>query len=178
CHVKDAYMTRQERISEARRIVTERAFERTDSIVMFTSTNLAKYSYKRVEHELFTLLVVVTADTSKAVDCSKTIAYVDDESSEVGTINTWIFIDGKLRDYVYTQAIVTATEAKTRALQEVAVLDERSNSPATGNPTDNIIVAATQEHELLPSATTTSHLGAHLAEAVYMCILNSLQKTE
>src|SRR5699024_1582009 len=105
CHVKDAYMTRQERISEARRIVTERAFERTDSIVMFTSTSLAKYSYKRVEHELFTLLVVVTADTSKAVDCSKTIAYVDDESSEVGTINTWIFIDGKLRDYVYTQAI-------------------------------------------------------------------------
>ena len=178
CHVKDKFMTRQERILEARRIVAERAFERTDSIVMFTQTNLAKLTYKRVDHEQFTLLVVVTADASQVVDCSKTIAYVNEESSEVGTINTWIFIDGKLADYVYAQAIVTATEAKTRALQEVAALDERTNSPATGNPTDNIIVAATQEHEVLPSATTTSHLGAHLAEAVYLCTLKSLQKTE
>lgn len=177
-HVKDNFMTKHDKIREARRIVTEKGYERTDSIVMFTRSDLSELTYKRVDHELFTLFVVVTADTSNALDCSNAIAYANEDTSEVGTINTWIFIDGKLADYAYTQAIVTATEAKARALQEVAVIDERTNSPASGNPTDNIIVAATQEHEILSSATTSSTLGAHLAEVVYKCTIESLQKTE
>lgn len=60
-----------------------------------------------------------------------------------GTINTLLFTNVPLTDGSLARAIITATEAKTAALQD---LDVRSTSApqnqATGTGTDNVIVAS------------------------------------
>lgn len=161
-------------IRKTKQLLQKNGYERNDHVIMLTSTNLQHRAVKQVVTDEFTFLVVVTADTTHAVDSSLGIKHSYNDPSEVGTVNTWIFIEGELLDYVFTQVIVTATEAKVRALQELNVLDTLTNTTATGNSTDNILVAATQSERILRSATTTSLLGSHIAEAVFTCTIEAL----
>ncbi len=59
-----------------------------------------------------------------------------------GTINIMLFVSHPLTEAALTRTIMTATEAKTAALQELAVNSRYSDQPATGTGTDQIIVAA------------------------------------
>lgn len=58
-----------------------------------------------------------------------------------GTINTMLFISKDLTDGALVRTIMTATEAKTVALQELAVPSRYSDGLATGTGTDQIGVA-------------------------------------
>ncbi len=64
------------------------------------------------------------------------------EPVEHGTINTLLFINRELTPGSMVRAIITATEAKTAALQELAVPSRYSDGLATGTGTDQIGVAA------------------------------------
>ncbi|HEB69464.1 MAG TPA: adenosylcobinamide amidohydrolase [Desulfobulbus sp.] len=59
-----------------------------------------------------------------------------------GTINIMLFISHPLTPAALTRTIMMATEAKTAALQELAVNSRYSNGLATGTGTDQIIVSA------------------------------------
>ena len=59
-----------------------------------------------------------------------------------GTINTMLFINHPLTPAALTRTIIMATEAKTAALQELAVNSRYSSGLATGTGTDQIIVSA------------------------------------
>lgn len=174
-HVVDSSVNRLEIVQETKQSLHEAGYEQNDLVLMLTSTNLRNRAVKKVERDEFNLLVVVTADTSHVVDSSRGMKHIYDEKSEVGSINTWIFIEGNLLDYVYTQIIVTATEAKTRALQEANVIDPVTGTIATGNSTDNILIATTQSGQRVTSASTTSLLGAHIGEAVFSCTVEALR---
>ena len=59
-----------------------------------------------------------------------------------GTINIMLFISQPLTKAALTRTIMMATEAKTAALQELAVNSRYSDGLATGTGTDQIIVSA------------------------------------
>jgi len=59
-----------------------------------------------------------------------------------GTINILLFIDGNLPPHTMVRAIVTATEAKAAALQELMAPSRYSHGIATGSGTDQIIVVS------------------------------------
>ena len=59
-----------------------------------------------------------------------------------GTIVTMVFISQELVPGAMVRAIMTATEAKTAALQELGVGSCYSDGPATGTGTDQIVVAS------------------------------------
>jgi adenosylcobinamide amidohydrolase len=59
-----------------------------------------------------------------------------------GTINTMVFINHELIPGAMVRTVMTATEAKTAVLQELAVNSRYSNGLATGTGTDQIGVAA------------------------------------
>ena len=59
-----------------------------------------------------------------------------------GTINTILLIDADLPEYALTRAVMTATEAKTVALQQLMARSIYSNGIATGSGTDMIVVVA------------------------------------
>ncbi len=59
-----------------------------------------------------------------------------------GTINIMLFISRPLTEAALVRTVMTATEAKTAALQELAVNSRYSDGLATGTGTDQIIAAA------------------------------------
>jgi adenosylcobinamide amidohydrolase len=64
-----------------------------------------------------------------------------------GTINIILCIDGDMPAYAMTRALVTCTEAKTAALQELMSGSRYSRGLATGSGTDGTIVMANSESE-------------------------------
>lgn len=79
-----------------------------------------------------------------------------------GTINIIVLVDGKLTDAAMAGAIITATEAKAAALQDLRVKARGTALIATGTTTDAVLMAATQrgtrEYAYAGSATVLGYL--------------------
>jgi adenosylcobinamide amidohydrolase len=98
-----------------------------------------------------------------------------------GTINIMVFISQPLTTAALTRVIITATEAKSAALQELAVNSRYSDGLATGTGTDQIIVAAPDpepEDEIyrLTWAGKHSKLGELIGQAVKAGVKETLGK--
>jgi adenosylcobinamide amidohydrolase len=94
-----------------------------------------------------------------------------------GTINTLLFISRPLIPGALTRCIMTATEAKTAALQELAVNSRYSDGLATGTGTDQIAVAAMEDNgPPLTSAGKHAKLGELIGLAVHEAITGTLAR--
>ncbi|RLQ96342.1 adenosylcobinamide amidohydrolase [Falsibacillus albus] len=144
-----------------------------DSVGMLTSVRLSDVAYKFIEAEGFSLFIVVTAGISNAIDTSKHQEIKANEKP--GTINTWIFINGHVSEEAFIQAIITATEAKVKVMQDENVLDPVTKTTATGTSTDSILIAATQTGEKLPFAGTVTPLGQAISKGVYDCTKRAIK---
>ena len=92
-----------------------------------------------------------------------------------GTINTMLFTNKPLIDGAMVRVVMTATEAKTAALQELAVNSRYSDSLATGTGTDQIAVAALQTGTRpLTSAGKHAKLGELIGVSVKQAIKGTL----
>jgi adenosylcobinamide amidohydrolase len=91
-----------------------------------------------------------------------------------GTINTMLFINKPLTPGALTRTLVTATEAKTAALQELCVNSRYSDGPATGTGTDQIGVAACETGE---SPLTGAGKHAALGELIGRAVLRATKET-
>jgi len=86
-----------------------------------------------------------------------------------GTINLILLIDGNLTDASMVNAVITATEAKTRALFKAKVMLP-DGEPATGTTTDAIVLACTGTGEPLSYAGTATDLGYLIGKTVYRAV--------
>jgi adenosylcobinamide amidohydrolase len=87
---------------------------------------------------------------------------------QCGTINTFLFIDGRLTEAAMINGIITATEAKAAALQDLQIKVD-SGEFATGTTTDSVVLAASQA-EHLPThlfAGTATTIGNTIGCLVY-----------
>ena len=92
-----------------------------------------------------------------------------------GTINSMILINKPLIPGAMTRTIMTATEAKSAALQELAVNSRYSDGMATGTGTDQIAVAAMQTDDMpLTSAGKHAKLGELIGRAVKAAVKQTL----
>lgn len=158
-------------MSEMEVFLREKRFSPEETVSMMTAVDLVNYEQVFLEEEAFSVFVLSTAAAGNAVDASFGRKA---EGFQPGTINLWVFINGHLTDQAFIQGIVTATEAKVKALQSFKVLDKESKSLATGTPTDSILIAARQEGEVLEFAGTATPLGQLIGKAVYQCVSKSL----
>ncbi|MOA56005.1 Adenosylcobinamide amidohydrolase [compost metagenome] len=73
-------------------------------------------------------------------------------------------------------AVITATEAKTAALQELGITEKANGLSATGTTTDAIVIGVSQDaswnavHAYAGAATT---IGCAIGEAVYASVLEA-----
>ena len=90
-----------------------------------------------------------------------------------GTINLFLFIDASLPAGTLARALVTATEAKTAALQEVLAPSCYSNGLATGSGTDGTIIVSN-----LSAATCLTDAGQHskLGEYTGRVVKNTIKQ--
>ena len=97
------------------------------------------------------------------------------EGPEHGTINTMVFINKELTPGAMVRVVVTATEAKTAVLQELAVNSRYSDGLATGTGTDQILVASMcNTGKPLTSAGNHSKLGELIGKSVFQAIKRTL----
>lgn len=94
-----------------------------------------------------------------------------------GTINIFLFIDARLTPGGLTRALITATEAKTAALQELMAPSRYSEGLATGSGTDSLIAVCNEDSPtLLYDAGKHVLLGQMIGQAVKEAVTGALAK--
>jgi adenosylcobinamide amidohydrolase len=94
-----------------------------------------------------------------------------------GTINIMLVIDAFLTDNVLAYALMTATEAKVAAIQELLLPSKYSSGIATGSGTDKVIIIGNPASEnRLTDAGKHSKLGEMIAKTVICAVKEALDK--
>ncbi|WP_026580706.1 adenosylcobinamide amidohydrolase [Bacillus sp. J33] len=174
-HVRKDYDCSDHR-AEMAEYVRQIGFEPGETVGMMTAVHVEDYSCTFYEEETFSVCIVVTAGVGNAVDASKSEQH--SHHLTPGTINTWVFVNGSLTEEAFIQCIMTATEAKTRALHDQQVKDAITGTIATGTSTDSILIAATQQGENLEYAGTITPLGKVIGKGVYECTIEAIQNSQ
>jgi iron complex transport system ATP-binding protein len=90
-----------------------------------------------------------------------------------GTINSIVVIDGRLTQAAMVNAVITATEAKAAALQDLGVKARNSQLLATGTSTDAVLIAATGRGDPFRYAGTATTVGYWIGKTVYEATVRS-----
>lgn len=94
-----------------------------------------------------------------------------------GTINIMLLLDCDMPEGTMARALVTCTEAKTAAIQELLEGSKYSNGIATGSGTDQTIIIANSERELyMEGAGKHSKLGELIGKTVKNAVKKALAK--
>ena len=169
-HVDAAYNI-DNSVEEMKAFIENNDLKSTDTVGMMTAVQTRHAIVKEYEGPFGTIVIAVTAGVGNGVDVSKAI----ERAMHVGTINTWIMVNGSLSDEAFIQAMITATEAKTKALQQEQVLDPLTGTIATGTSTDSCLVAATQQGEYLPYAGPITEIGKLIGLGVFECTVEGIK---
>lgn len=130
------------------------------------------------EFDMVCLATAGTGNSSRAGTRRKTFS-----AYQCCTINVFIFIEGSLSPAAMINGIITATEAKAAALQDLAIHEE-SGAIATGTTTDSAVLAVSQNpqrpvHPFAGPATTVGNaIGRLVYGAVYEAVSGQFQREE
>lgn len=164
-------------ISDVKREVKEflkrENFSPTNTVVMLTAVPTALVAINEFSAPFGSIIVAVTAGVGNAVDVSR--VHERQDEPYIGTINTWVIINGCLSEEAFFQALMTATEAKTKALQSENIRDERSGTIATGTATDSLLIAATQKGEEMLYGGPITEVGKMIAKGVYETTVQAIR---
>jgi len=96
---------------------------------------------------------------------------------KLGTINIMLCIDANLPEGTMARALVTCTEAKTAAIQELIAPSRYSMGLATGSGTDGTIVVCNTASEVtLTNAGKHAKLGEQIGRAVMVAVKDALDQ--
>ena len=167
----DTFYNIDNSLEEMSDFIEQKGLKTTDTVGMMTAVQTQHAIIKEYEGPFGTVVIAVTAGVGNGVDVSKAV----ERTVRVGTINTWIMVNGTLSDEAFIQAMITATEAKTKALQQEQVLDPLTGTIATGTSTDSCLVAATQQGEYLPYAGPITEVGKLIGIGVFECTVEAVK---
>lgn len=159
--------------AEYERYLTARGFDVTQTVAMMTAVYAKHAVIRNFTHEALTLTVMVTAGLGNAVDITQ--AKLRTENYHAGTINIWVIIEGTLSDEALLQALISTTEAKSKALFSENILDPRTKTLATGTSTDSVLIASSQTGELHQYAGPITALGKLIGHGVYTTMLEAIR---
>jgi len=145
---------------------------------MATAADLDNLAVVTRRHGALTVTVLATAGArSNAIRTGVDAGtYVEDEAP-AGTINLLVLTNIRLTDAALARALITVTEGKTAALQDLKVPSTYTPlAQATGTGTDSIIVVSGTEG---PQASYTgghSRIGELIGKASYAAVVDALGK--
>ncbi|HHT64266.1 MAG TPA: adenosylcobinamide amidohydrolase [Clostridia bacterium] len=145
-----------------------------DSTGMMTAAHVKDAS---IEFEIgrdISVTAIATAGTSNAMAAGGTPppkCY-----SGAGTINIIVLVDGNLSEGAMVNAVITATEGKTMALQDLEIKDVFTGEPASGTSTDAVVVAVTGKGEKLPYAGTATEVGGMIGRTVRKSVTEAVRR--
>ncbi|AMA71905.1 MULTISPECIES: adenosylcobinamide amidohydrolase [Aneurinibacillus] len=144
------------------------------TIGLQTAAKLTHAAVTEEEGDRFRMICCATAGTSNGARAGK--ARRTFSAYQCGTINIFLLLDAHLTSAAMVNSIITATEAKAAALQDLGIIDEQGNI-ATGTTTDSVVFAVSQNirygapHQFAGTATTIGNtVGRLVYQAVYEAI--------
>lgn len=158
--------------AEMAEYLQQRDFHLSDTVGMMTAVTTEHAEVEEYKGDFGSVIIMVTAGVGNAVDVSQSLTR--DRPERIGTINTWVIVNGHLSDEAFIQAMITATEAKTKAMHTENIEDPLTGTIATGTSTDSLLVAATQTGEQLPYAGPITPLGKLIGHGVYDCTVRAI----
>lgn len=144
------------------------------TIGLITAAKLTHSSVVEAAGDGFRLMVCTSVGTRNAARAG--LPRRTYSAYTAGTINIVLLIDGQLTDSAMVNAIITATEAKSAALQKLGIIEQQNGEQATGTTTDAIAIGVSQAkswnavHAYAGAATT---IGCAIGEAVYASVLEA-----
>ncbi|UFJ42647.1 adenosylcobinamide amidohydrolase [Brevibacillus humidisoli] len=163
-------------LADIQRRIEELGEEPEKFIGMLTAAQVSAAGTACLQGDQFRLCAVVTAGVGNAVRAGQ--AQKTYSAYRADTINTIVMLDANLTDSAVVNALVTATEAKTAALQDAGVMDALGRT-ATGTSTDVVVIAARRIDGNLPThqyAGTATSLGDSLAKSVYTATVTAVEQ--
>ena len=145
-----------------------------DSSLLFTGADMDNLAIVKETFRDITVYALVTA----GVRTNALRTSVDEgRFYEPGTINIILMTNMKLTPRAMTRAIITATEAKTSALQDLDVRSSQTPliSQATGTGTDNVLVVQGEGVKIDNSGGHT-RMGELIGRAVYKAVLQAIER--
>ena len=137
-----------------------------------TAASMDNVSIQSMKHEHFTVTAIVTG----GIDGNGgRIGDPACHSEKPGTINILLHMDANLLDGALVKALVSCTEAKVAAIQELLAPSRYSRGLATGSGTDGIIVVCnTAPEKKLTDAGQHSKLGEYIGKTVKKAVKEAL----
>lgn len=126
---------------------------------------------------LVTALVTAGAKTNALRTGVDEGSYMENKEQGPGTVNTIILTNALLTDGAMARAVITATEAKTAAFQDLNVPSSYTKGiQATGTGTDSIIVVSAKEGPKVKYTGGHSKIGELIGKAVYEAVCLGLER--
>lgn len=149
-------------------------FETANGAMLITGANMDNLAQERASFGGLEIVALVTAGVKGN---AMRMGFDQGKHLEPGTINAIILTNRKLSPRAMTRAMISATEAKTAALQD---LDVRSayqprKYQATGTGTDNLIIV---QGERAPARLSGGHskMGELIAKAMYAGVIEAIAR--
>ncbi len=161
-----------------KRIAGEFGIRSEDIAKMATAVDMDNIAIKTKIHEPFTITALVTAGarTNALRTGLDEGRYIEGEESK-GTVNILILTNTRLTDGAMARAIVTATEAKTAAFEDLKVPSSYTkNAQATGTGTDTVTVVSGTGGPKVTYTGGHSKIGELIGKAVYEATMKALEK--
>ncbi len=182
CDEKETYLLAST-YKEHLRLLTQRIGLDTESMTgMSTGVDVTNTAICTESFDDLTVTAIVTAgienNAGRAGDPTENYFPIDKTIlPKPGTINIIVAIDADMSAGIMARALVTCTEAKTAALQELMAGSLYSNGIATGSGTDQTIVIANPSSKLyFEFAGKHSKLGELIGKAVKSAVKEALFK--
>lgn len=142
------------------------------TLAKMENVSVVTKSYGNIEVSAITTAGVRT----NAVRAGDPAAYYE-ENGKFGTINTILLINANLDYETLLDAFMSATEAKTVALNDLKIPSQYSNGYATGTGTDGLCIFSNLESDnTLTNAGKHSKLGELIAQAVAESVKKAIKK--
>ncbi|MEN6620496.1 MAG: adenosylcobinamide amidohydrolase [Smithella sp.] len=163
---------------------------RTEEITMMgTSADMDNLAVVTKEHHPFVVTAIVTAGAkgnAVRTGVDEGLYVEPDPASDTpaiskepkpGTINIILLTNTRITDGGMVRAVITATEAKTAALEDLHVPSSfTKNVQATGTGTDSIIIVSGTSGPLVTYPGGHSLIGGLMGKAVYEAVVEALGK--
>lgn len=169
-------------VEEVRARVADRlGLDRRGVVQMATAADLDNYAAVTKAYGPLTVTVLATAGArSNALRTGVDMGtYIEGEGRDEphGTINIMVLTNAQMTDGAMARAIVTVTEAKTAALQDLQVPSTYTPAvQATGTGTDSVTVVSGSNGPRATSAGGHSRLGGLIGAAAHEAVVEALGK--
>lgn len=154
----------EDALLEYTQFLQEKGLSLQNTIAMMTAVSQRFAFMNRFDDSDTSILVVITAGLGNAVDVTRSHQYTYEQ--KIGTINIFVFIDAKISDEALMQAYSCVIEAKTKVLMERNVIDQNSDTIATGTSTDSTAIAVSEHGEFHPYGGSITRLGSLIGKGV------------